>query len=662
MYLCSKIKIYMKKRPFHRIAFLTVAVIVLLAIIPSSCQRVSKVVRASQSDTVNWSDSAKKMVIQVFHYYNNDLHDSLVMAVDATMKFCREHQLWHEYYKTWMKLGEEYIEYTSTGQLDSALAEAQNMHSEAMNQGNDYGMMIADYIKALGYGAQRNPRECARLLDVVLNRCKGMDEPHLLNKIYTYYVSELDKLDDSKAMKEVLGEWKQSLDSLVRYNTDTVNVTKDQLTSFLYMYQRSCYSYYYNVREYREAAKAVDSIEYYNQMMGWTDVARNEVLSDRIMLAKAQGHYEEALRLNDEQLSKLQNTNYINYNKALMTRYQIFADLGRWREAYELLLECNNLSDTIRARETSEQLNELNKRFEVDELKLQAERERMESERNQLYLVIAMILLAVLGGGLFGYYRLRSAKRIAKLKSEQDRIEGELRIARNIQMSMVPSTFPKHEGLDMYASMRPAREVGGDLYGYVINGSQLYFAVGDVSGKGVPASLFMAQATRLFHTMANQGMEPVDICYRMNSELSGEDNVNNMFVTMFIGMLDLQTGHLAFCNAGHNPPVLGGGKHQGDFLKMISNVPVGMWPDYVYKGEEIESVKGRALFFYTDGLNEAENDEQEQFGNERLLKILRDTHFDTARQVIETLEAEVEKHRNGAEPNDDMTMMCLRVK
>ena len=235
-------------------------------------------------------------------------------------------------------------------------------------------------------------------------------------------------------------------------------------------------------------------------------------------------------------------------------------------------------------------------------------------------------------------------------------------MARNIQMSMVPSTFPKPEGLDMYASMRPAREVGGDLYGYVINGSQLYFAVGDVSGKGVPASLFMAQATRLFHTMANQGMEPVDICYRMNSELSGEDNVNNMFVTMFIGMLDLQTGHLAFCNAGHNPPVLGGGKHQGDFLKMISNVPVGMWPDYVYKGEEIESVKGRALFFYTDGLNEAENDEQEQFGNERLLKILRDTHFDTARQVIETLEAEVEKHRNGAEPNDDMTMMCLRVK
>ena len=649
----------MNRKPFHRVAFLIVAVILLLTIIPSSCQRVSKVVRTSQSDNVNWADSADKMVKQVLHYYNNDLHDSLVIAVEATMNLCREHQLWHEYYRTWMKLGEEY---TCTGQPDSALAEAQKMHSEAMNQGNDYGMMIADYIKALGYSAQRNPRECARLLDVVLNRCKGMDEPHFLNKIYAYFVNELKQLDDNQAMKEALGEWKLSLDSLVRNNTDTVKVSKDNLTSFHYMYQRSCYFYYYNKKEYREAAKAVDSIEYYNQMMGWTDVARNEVLLDRIMLAKAQGHYEEALRLNDEQLSKLQNTNYSNYNNALITRHQIFAGLGRWREAYELLQECNNLSDTLRARESSEQLNELNKRFEVDELKLQAERERMESERNQLYLVIAFILLAVLGGALFGYHRFRSAKCIAKLKSEQDRIEGELMIARNIQMSMVPSTFPEYEGLDMYASMTPAKEVGGDLYGYVINGSQLYFAVGDVSGKGVPASLFMAQATRLFHTMANQGMEPVEICSRMNNELSGEDNVNNMFVTMFIGMLDLQTGHLAFCNAGHNPPVLGGGERKGDFLKMISNVPIGMWPDYVYKGEEIESVKGRALFFYTDGLNEAENLELEQFGNERLLKILRDTHFDTARQVVDTLEAEVEKHRNGAEPNDDMTMMCLRVK
>ncbi len=189
----------------------------------------------------------------------------------------------------------------------------------------------------------------------------------------------------------------------------------------------------------------------------------------------------------------------------------------------------------------------------------------------------------------------------------------------------------------------------------------LYFAVGDVSGKGVPASLFMAQATRLFRTLANQDMLPAEICTRMNSELAGEDNVSGMFVTMWIGMLDMQTGHLRFCNAGHNPPIIGGGENQGDFLQMMPNAPIGLWPDLVYEGEEIDTVKGRPLFVYTDGLNEAEDPELRQFGDERLLDILRNTHFDLSQQVIETLAAQVESHRRGAPANDDLTMLCLRV-
>ena len=147
----------------------------------------------------------------------------------------------------------------------------------------------------------------------------------------------------------------------------------------------------------------------------------------------------------------------------------------------------------------------------------------------------------------------------------------------------------------------------------------------------------------------------------MNAELSGEDNVNGMFVTLFIGMLDMESGHLKFCNAGHNPPVLGGGENQGELLEMIANAPIGLWPELEYKGEEIDSIKGRALFIYTDGLNEAEDAEQKQFGEERMLSILRNTHFDSARQVVDTLLAKVEEHRAGAEPNDDLTMLCLRV-
>ena len=193
----------------------------------------------------------------------------------------------------------------------------------------------------------------------------------------------------------------------------------------------------------------------------------------------------------------------------------------------------------------------------------------------------------------------------------------------------------------MYASMIPAKEVGGDLYG-LLEGDKLYFALGDVSGKGVPASLFMAQTTRLFLTLAKQGMMPAEICTSMNNALSGNDNKNGMFVTFFLGLIDLTTGHLDFCNAGHNPPVIGGGENHGDFLKMLANAPIGLWPGLKYEGEEIESIKGRPLFIYTDGLNEAENTAKEQFGDDHLLAILRNTHFDNARHVIELLQAEVE--------------------
>lgn len=264
----------------------------------------------------------------------------------------------------------------------------------------------------------------------------------------------------------------------------------------------------------------------------------------------------------------------------------------------------------------------------------------------------------------FGNMQQSLVRYIEELKdttAQKASIESELNVANSIQMSMLPNVFPDREGLDMYASMTPAKEVGGDLYGYLLKDDNLYFCLGDVSGKGVPASLFMAQVTRLFRTLANQQLSPSDICTHMNDALSGDENPTNMFVTLFVGMVDLTSGHLSFCNAGHNPPVIGGGEHHGDFLEMKPNFPIGVLPGLEFEGEEIESIKGRALFIYTDGLNEAENREHEQFGDERLLDILRNTHFDSARQVIETLAAEVEKHRDGADPNDDLTMMCLRI-
>ena len=209
--------------------------------------------------------------------------------------------------------------------------------------------------------------------------------------------------------------------------------------------------------------------------------------------------------------------------------------------------------------------------------------------------------------------------------------------------------------------MMPAREVGGDLYDtQLIDGCRLYFCVGDVSGKGVPASLFMAQTIRLFRAMAKQGMLPTDIATYLNMELC-EGNDNSMFVTMFIGVIELETGRLDFCNCGHNPPIIGCGTPQAHFIDMQPNVPIGIFPDVNFQSETIDDMRNKPLFIYTDGLNEAENQLLEQLGNERLLDYLCQTPFTTAQDLINGLTSLVEHHRNGAEPSDDLTMLCLHL-
>ena len=225
---------------------------------------------------------------------------------------------------------------------------------------------------------------------------------------------------------------------------------------------------------------------------------------------------------------------------------------------------------------------------------------------------------------------------------------------------MVPHVFQHRDDLDMFASMTPAKEVGGDLYDYLLQDDTLYFCVGDVSGKGVPASLFMAQAIRLFRTLATQRLMPAEIAAYLNRALT-ENNEQGMFITMFLGLIDLKSGRLDFCNAGHNPPVCGiQGNYQ--FMSMEPNVPIGLWLDVDFVGEHADNIKGKMLLLYTDGLNEAENQQQQQFGEEHLLDILNHSDFHGAEEVVTLLDGEIVKHRNGAEPNDDLTMLSIFFK
>jgi serine phosphatase RsbU (regulator of sigma subunit) len=321
-------------------------------------------------------------------------------------------------------------------------------------------------------------------------------------------------------------------------------------------------------------------------------------------------------------------------------------------------MQIAELYDTALVKQKRDATAEMATIYDVEgKERMIAEREAKISQQRLIGVTIVLVALIIFFV-IFTWVR----NRMAAMKAKQERMEGELSAAREIQMSMVPSTFPQREGLDMYAKMTPAKEVGGDLYGYLLQGDKLYFCVGDVSGKGVPASLFMAQATRLFRTLATQNMMPADICSHMNDALSGEDNEQCMFVTFFIGLLDLHTGHLDYCNAGHNKPVIDVGSSRCGFLEGPSCVPIGPMPGMPFKGAEISSIKGRPLLIYTDGLNEAENNNRQLLGNDRMLDILQKTEAKDARQLIESLVAEVEKHRDGAEPNDDLTMMAIYLK
>ena len=331
---------------------------------------------------------------------------------------------------------------------------------------------------------------------------------------------------------------------------------------------------------------------------------------------------------------------------------------GRKDSALRVAMQIADLYDTAFVKQKRDATAEMATIYDVEgKERLIAEREAKISQQRFIGVTIALVIL-IIAFAIYAWLR----HRMAEMRARQERIDSELSVAREIQMSMVPSIFPQREGLDMYAMMTPAKEVGGDLYGYNLQGDKLYFCVGDVSGKGVPASLFMAQVTRLFRTLAAQKMMPDEICVRMNDALSGEDNERCMFVTFFIGLLDLTTGHLIYCNAGHNYPVINVGDDQCAFLKTESNLPIGTMPGMPFVGGEIDSIKGKPLLIYTDGLNEAENNERELLGNERMLDILKKTKAENTRQLVESLVTEVEQHRDGAEPNDDLTMMAIYLK
>ena len=620
-------------------------------------------------------------------FYNNDMNDSVLIAVPRDMERVKVVGEYLYYYEMWSLVAYTYIFMNHNKQ---GLIETQKMYEDAREQNNLFGMGLSKCIMGTAYSNLRNYDQSIEAFKKSIELLSEIKPPSSqLLDAFTYYGNALNDMKDYRGLEQLTLQWEEFLTGYLEKKKIADTPLADLYWGYYYL---ACAQASLGLDDtgkaeeaLKEAYKHIETTDNY-QGMNW--------LYLMAQLRLKQGDVKDAMYYNTQRMALL-NAGGDQTDKVmiLQQRAEIMLAQNDYREAAKLFKDICLISDSLNAHETKEQLNEMSTIYGLDEEKMENERLQMESERAQFRFIIIVVSVIVVSLAVFMFFRIRSARRLEQAHAElqtayddlqaannvieettaaKERIESELRIARDIQQSMVPAIFPDREDLDLYASMTPAKEVGGDMYSYLLieETNKLYFALGDVSGKGVPASLFMAQATRLFRTLAKQQLPPAEMATRMNGELA-EDNEQGMFITMFIGLLDLKTGHLDFCNAGHNPPVLltkgdaakpESAEQESEFIEMIPNAPIGLWPGLEYEGEQRECINGQPLFIYTDGLNEAENRQQEQFTDERLLQLLKDTKFENSQKTVEMLREEVERHRDGADPNDDLTMMCVYLK
>lgn len=271
-------------------------------------------------------------------------------------------------------------------------------------------------------------------------------------------------------------------------------------------------------------------------------------------------------------------------------------------------------------------------------------------------LVSRIILFSVVGLGLIFFVSWFFSTRLQRVTAANERLNNELSIARTIQSSVLNRRIPPCLG----AVLRPAREVGGDFYDFTEKGGFLHFAIGDASGKGIPAALFAFLAGAGFHLSADMGLPPDETVGRINALLC-KDNDTNMFVTLFVGRLELATGKLEYCNAGHPPIVIIRPDGSSEFLSAKRNIAAGVLEGYHYARETAAFAPDTRLLVYTDGVTEAERKDHAQYGEERLLAFASTHAKERPADLVGNLAEELDRFEAGAEQSDDITALAVLV-
>lgn len=265
----------------------------------------------------------------------------------------------------------------------------------------------------------------------------------------------------------------------------------------------------------------------------------------------------------------------------------------------------------------------------------------------------------------FDYMQKSLTHYVQELRSttkENERMESELNIARQIQLSMVPTNFPNNEKYDIHATLQPAREVGGDFYHFLVVDDVIFFVIGDVSGKGVPAALVMSITRAAFRFLGGLGLSIDKMIEKINGTLCTR-NETNMFVTLFAGKIDLKTGLLSYCNAGHNPLIICHADGNAEYLHAKPNIAVGVFDGVPFNPEQIQLEKGSRLILYTDGVTEAEDRDKKQYGEQQLLDFAQNIEKnESAEELISSLMTDVKSFTKDAEQNDDITVLTITLK
>jgi sigma-B regulation protein RsbU (phosphoserine phosphatase) len=276
--------------------------------------------------------------------------------------------------------------------------------------------------------------------------------------------------------------------------------------------------------------------------------------------------------------------------------------------------------------------------------------------RKMMLRILAMALTCLLFLLFILDLFFRNQRRLQEAGIRQARLGSELRIAGRIQEEMLPKTFPQRDDLSVYGLLMPAKEVGGDLYDYFVRDGKLFFCIGDVSGKSVPAAIVMAVVQSLFRMVSSREDDPARMVGEMNREAC-RNNESGMFVTFFVGVLDLSSGLLRYCNAGHDHPVIVGAS--AEELPAIANLPIGTFGDYTYAPQETTLPPGSILFLHTDGVTEAKDVRRNQFTRKRLLETLAAGPREP-QALVRKVEESVRRFAEGAEQSDDITMLAIR--